>query len=239
MLQLMIGDVVVPVGPAALIPTPVRKTIPHPHEVPISYDSSERSETKETIGLLQSFHFCVDHSLVYSSEVLQNDASVESPSAGLMQLYAEYRQSIPQLASLPEPPSPSDTSVAMPAQVKEAETTGYVMSKNQHELMVEEGKLWGLLAESAASDEMPNEAAELAETLEAKSTVLWDSYMRRVLAPTRQTYEESQEILRVMGIPCIETSGRYEGEALAASLVVNGHADYVASEDTVPFSRLS
>jgi len=33
-------------------------------------------------------------------------------------------------------------------------------------------------------------------------------------------------------VPCIESTGPYEAEALASSLVLNGCADYVASEDT-------
>ena len=41
-----------------------------------------------------------------------------------------------------------------------------------------------------------------------------------------------------MGVPCVEADGPFEAEALAASLVLRGQADYVASEDTVMLSRL-
>lgn len=41
------------------------------------------------------------------------------------------------------------------------------------------------------------------------------------------------KLLRSMGIPCIVTTGAIAGEALASSLVVNGHANYVASHDAL------
>ena len=42
-----------------------------------------------------------------------------------------------------------------------------------------------------------------------------------------------KEIIRAMGVPCVETDGPFEAEALAASIVIHGQADFVASEDTV------
>jgi flap endonuclease-1 len=59
------------------------------------------------------------------------------------------------------------------------------------------------------------------------------SLLRRSNPPTEITYEESKSVLHAMGVPCIESTGPYEAEALASSLVLNGCADYVASEDTV------
>ena len=70
-------------------------------------------------------------------------------------------------------------------------------------------------------------------SLAKKSSVISESYGRRNNPPTAQTYEECKEIIRAMGVPCLDSAGPYEAEALAASLVINGHADYVASEDTV------
>ncbi|TBU38613.1 PIN domain-like protein [Dichomitus squalens] len=107
----------------------------------------------------------------------------------------------------------------------------YALSKSQRSLMEEEGKLWDMLAESLTSDDLPESITRYAEDLEAKSSVLSESYQRRTYAPTQSTYFESRQILRAMGIPCVESISAFEGEALAASLVVNGYADYVASED--------
>ncbi|EJF57941.1 PIN domain-like protein [Dichomitus squalens LYAD-421 SS1] len=107
----------------------------------------------------------------------------------------------------------------------------YALSKSQQSLMEEEGKLWDMLAESLTSDDLPESITRYAEDLEAKSSVLSESYQRRTYAPTQSTYSESRQILRAMGIPCVESISAFEGEALAASLVVNGYADYVASED--------
>jgi len=61
----------------------------------------------------------------------------------------------------------------------------------------------------------------------------WSSRTSGVTIPLPKiTYEESKDILRAMGVPCVESTGPYEAEALASSLVLNGCADYVASEDT-------
>ena len=109
----------------------------------------------------------------------------------------------------------------------------YVLSKNQQILTEEEGKLWNMLSESVVSGGFPESVTKYAEDLEAKSCILSESYQRRTNPPTPRTYLESREILGAMGIPCIEPTGAFEGEALAVSLVVNGYADYVASEDMV------
>ena len=66
-----------------------------------------------------------------------------------------------------------------------------------------------------------------------KSQLLSDSYQRRSNTPTSTTYEECKMIIKAMGTPCITCDGPYEAEALASSLVHNGKADFVASEDTV------
>ncbi|KAI0947955.1 hypothetical protein AcW1_009585 [Taiwanofungus camphoratus] len=157
-------------------------------------------------------------------------------SSSLTSLYLQYRHSIPQLTSLPN--SAPQSSVA---DVRETVTdepvvhevqTEYAMSKTQYQLMAEEGALWDGLAKSALS-ELAADAAEAAVAiLVQKSSLLSESYTRRTHPPTSETYLESKEILRAMGVPCIESTGRFEAEALAASLVLHGYADYVASEDT-------
>ncbi len=109
----------------------------------------------------------------------------------------------------------------------------YALSKSQHSLMIEEGKLWHGLAHSDDPEAVESILRSLAEELEIKSSLLSESYDRRTHPPTSETYEQSKEILQAMGVPYITPPGPFEAEALAASLVINGYADYVASEDTV------
>ena len=113
------------------------------------------------------------------------------------------------------------------------------MSKTQYQLTLEEGKLWEKLTdpdEAVDHDESPTMA--VLASLREKSSFMVQSYHRRNNPPTEITYEESKNILHAMGVPCIESTGPYEAEALASSLVLNGCADYVASEDTVRFNFL-
>jgi len=119
------------------------------------------------------------------------------------------------------------------------------MSKTQYQLTLEEGRLWEKLTdpdEAVDHDESPT--AAILASLREKSSFMVQSYHRRNNPATAITYEESKNILHAMGVPCIESTGPYEAEALASALVLNGCADYVASEDTVcfnfffPFTRL-
>ncbi|KAG0704908.1 PIN domain-like protein [Suillus ampliporus] len=133
----------------------------------------------------------------------------------LSSLYQEYRDCVAQITSLPStmevPESPDETRVE------------YIMSRSQLQMTIEEGQIWDTLADA------PETALA---TLAEKSGIMSESYTRRSNPPTAQTYEESKEILRAMGVPCIESEGPVEAEALASSLVIHGVADYVASEDT-------
>lgn len=158
------------------------------------------------------------------------------PSA-LASLYYQFRQSLPKLAALPSTaptvsPTESITEEEKAALQDEVQTV-HAMSKRQNELTSEEGDFWEHLSDAEANklgaDAVEHELAVLAE----KSNVISQSYERRTHPPTAETYEESKEILRAMGVPCIESTGPFEAEALASSLVINGYADYVASEDTV------
>ena len=111
------------------------------------------------------------------------------------------------------------------------------MSRTQYQLTLEEGKLWEKLTdpdEVIDDDELPSLA--ILASLREKSSFMVQSYHRRNNPPTKITYEESKNILHAMGVPCIESTGPYEAEALASSFVLNGCADYVASEDTVRFN---
>lgn len=144
-------------------------------------------------------------------------------------LYMEYRQSTTHLDSLPRTvPTQiveSSSDVTDPSEAR----TDYVMSKSQHHLTAEEGAFWLALSQSAAGED----AEQASDTLALKSSILSESYERRTHPPTSQTYEECKEIIRAMGVPCLEADGSYEAEALASSMVLHGQADYVASEDTV------
>ncbi|CAE6484392.1 unnamed protein product [Rhizoctonia solani] len=93
------------------------------------------------------------------------------------------------------------------------------------------------------NDESPNDEVVLEEQveplisehsakLEEQSGLMFASLARRANAPTSLTYAESRLILEAMGIPCIQSDFPYEAEALACSLVLNGLADFVGSEDT-------
>lgn len=108
------------------------------------------------------------------------------------------------------------------------------MSKTQYQLTLEEGKLWEKLTDpDEAVDHDESSTVAILASLREKSSFMVQSYHRRNNPPTETTYEESKNILHAMGVPCIESTGPYEAEALASSLVLNGCADYVASEDTV------
>ncbi|KAH9836345.1 PIN domain-like protein [Rhodofomes roseus] len=159
----------------------------------------------------------------------------EIPSA-LASLYYQYRQSLPKLAALPAT-APATSAVETvseqeKAALKEEAQTEHAMSKRQHELTMEEGVFWDHLSDAQPSqlgaDTVEHELAGLAE----RSNIISQSYERRTHPPTAETYVESKEILRAMGVPCIESTGPFEAEALASSLVLHGYADYVASEDT-------
>lgn len=195
------------------------------------------------------------------TQATQPDSRADRPSGRapglttrLSRMLVQYLNSIPTLSFLTQPPTDVKPAV-LPAVAEvirestkvevaavlpsvasedvEAAKEEYALSKNQQSLTDEEGKLWDMIAEAATADGVPEPISKYAEDLVAKSAVLSESFQRRQYPPTPSTYAESREILRAMGIPCIEPVGAFEGEALAASLVLNGHADYVASEDTV------
>lgn len=156
--------------------------------------------------------------------------SSDELASSLSSLYMEYRQSIPQLESMPHPASitpPHGTDD--PAVTREE----YAMSKTQLQLTTDEGKFWQQLAEHGSREDTQVAITALTQ----KSSIISESYERRTNPPSVETYEECKAILHAMGVPCIDTSGPYEAEALACSLVIHGYADYVASEDTVKPSR--
>ncbi|THH32067.1 hypothetical protein EUX98_g2107 [Antrodiella citrinella] len=151
----------------------------------------------------------------------------ESFTQTLMAQYIQYQQSIPRLESLPAPSLPT-----APTREGSENRVEYAMSKNQQQLTVDEGRFWEDLSRCSTPEEAQSVMRSVSDSLAEQSHILSQSYDRRTHPPTLDTYEESKEILRAMGVPCIETSGPFEAEALASSLVLHGHADYVVSEDS-------
>jgi hypothetical protein len=146
-------------------------------------------------------------------------------------LYTDYLKSSAQLnyvnSMTSDKQQPKSDAFETPPALGEA-SEEVAMSRSQLALANEEGKLWDSLV-----DQPYHDARAHAYRLVEKSKTMSQSYMRRSTPPTITAYEQCQELIKAMGIPCIETSGPYEAEALASSLVINGLADYVASEDTV------
>ena len=159
--------------------------------------------------------------------------SIESFQSELSILYSEYSQCITQLASMP--PSLEGPEIpehhATPADSPDLDARiDYAVSKQQLQMTLDEGHIWNVLSDPSSDAPLETESALM--TLAEKSTVISRSYQRRSNSPTSQTYDECKELLRAMGVPCIESSGPFEAEALACALVTHGHADYVVSEDT-------
>ena len=169
---------------------------------------------------------------IVDKDELEPSQDVHKIMSSLATLYVDYRASTQCLESLTEKASV----IPIPTTIDDSPDAAseYMMSKNQQQLTSEEGTFWSQLADPCATDE---ELQSFSTNLADKSTILSESYTRRTSLPTTQTYEESKEIIQAMGVPCIQPDGPYEAEALAASLVLHGQADYVASEDTVIFPQ--
>lgn len=147
-------------------------------------------------------------------------------------LFLDYRKSISQLASLPQ--SISEAPLPVRQMIVDSDTSAELfMSKAQYQLTIEEGQLWSKILSPKVQLEPVTDMA--VNDLAQKSSIMSASYMRRTAQPSSKTYDESKEILQAMGIPCVESNGPFEAEALASAIVRRGWADYVASEDTVGF----
>ncbi|KAJ7664312.1 PIN domain-like protein [Mycena rosella] len=145
-------------------------------------------------------------------------------------LYFDFRDSVRKLASLtpvaPDVPGHSTETEEQDARVE------YSMTKSQIQLTADEAKLWEELASPAPYSPDSYSPVQTLSALSQRADLISQSYQRRTHPPTTQTYDETKELLRAMGVPCMDTIGTYEAEALASALVLNGFADYVASEDT-------
>lgn len=164
-------------------------------------------------------------------DVLDSSSPNDAPMDGdvpsiLASLYLDYRRSRSNLAALP---TPTISPITTPHGTEEDVQVEVIMTKAQLQLTIEEGHFWeGLVADA----ETPEKSDLTLATLSHSSSMMYDSYQRRTNTPTARNYEECREIIQAMGVPCINSAG-VEAEALASSLVLNGLADYVASEDTV------
>lgn len=117
------------------------------------------------------------------------------------------------------------------------------MTKAQNQLTADEGKVWENIATSMSiymdpdapttSLDFPVSTIDDIHTLANKSYIMSMSFQRRTDIPTDQTYQECKEIIRALGIPCIDATEATEAEALASAMVHQGLADFVATEDTV------
>ncbi|TFY77815.1 hypothetical protein EWM64_g6199, partial [Hericium alpestre] len=169
------------------------------------------------------------------SQTFPTTNAVKNLPSSLSNLYLDYRQSVSALHVLAPTPLPavipSFAAPTVPPLVIEQQTEA-AMSKSQYQLMLEEGKFWQEFAESSVADEACHALETSLAAMADKSTFLVQSYFRRSHPPTEETYIESKMILQAMGLPVLESTGRFEAEGLASSLVLHGHADYVATEDT-------
>jgi hypothetical protein len=145
-------------------------------------------------------------------------------------LYQEFQRSVPEVQAM----DAQTHSLSIAEDPVDAAAT-HTASKFQKALTAAEGKIWQELAGVAADTSWSQLATDVA-ALRDESHHMTESYERRSNPPTKKTYDECKEILEALGVPCIVTEGEYEAEALASSIVVQGHADFVASEDTVRLS---
>ncbi|ETW77956.1 hypothetical protein HETIRDRAFT_55937 [Heterobasidion irregulare TC 32-1] len=155
----------------------------------------------------------------------------EDISSSLEALYLSYRRSTARLDGLS---APTFSAIRKSVQTDDSSDARaeIAMSKSQHQLTLAEGQFWEGLVKSGLPAEGDDALESRLSTIANKSSVIAESYLRRRNPPSSETYQESKAILHAMGVPCIESTGPFEAEALASSLVLHGLADYVASEDT-------
>jgi hypothetical protein len=151
----------------------------------------------------------------------------ENLSEDLDTLYEVYRRSV-KAFTLVEPAGQSHDVEGL--ENPEQTQLEMVMTKAQQDIIAREGQIWESL--SPQSEELDTAMASIS-LLATRSAAISQSYLRRAEFPTEQTFLETKLMVEAMGVPWIESMAPYEAEGMAASLVRNGLADYVASEDTV------
>jgi flap endonuclease-1 len=209
-------------------------------------DESMFLETEFIVREISPLPAQSDHSLdklPYYSTILSQEP--EDMNSAFTSLYFDFRQSISKLAFLAARETSALAPLVLSAPSDPDTQAEIVMTKAQYQLTLEERELWEQLVSSPSTimDSTESEFSSAVETtlanLTRTSNVMFESYQRRSNPPTTQTYEESKRIIEAMGVPCIDSVGPFEAEALASSIVLNGLADYVASEDTVRMPILS
>jgi len=159
-------------------------------------------------------------------------------SSMLAALYYSFLASVRPMGALLSP----RTVLPRPEEQDDETEVTQELSQAQRRLVTEEGEIWKQLLEETSEEGVEGDVSLLARELEDKSAKILTSYERRNNPPTNEVYTQSKTILQAMGVPCINAKGGVEGEALAAAIVRDGFADYVASEDTVspfpPFDTL-
>jgi flap endonuclease-1 len=138
-------------------------------------------------------------------------------------LFTRFQRSVPEASA-----AAADEAAA--AATPEDAQALHTISKHQKALTDAEDAVWRTLA--AEDADYAGLAADVAALLD-RSAALTESYGRRTNVPTAATYAEAREVLGALGVQCVVPAGACEAEALAAALVLHGHADYVVSEDTV------
>ncbi|KAL4072496.1 PIN domain-like protein [Scleroderma yunnanense] len=220
--------------------------VAHHHEASGFYEADQDGSTLDFSEYAQASHLRDDPAtaspMVFWGDVADDTArhwSFDVPSASeepclqledikfaFSTLYGEFRKGLDQITSIPSPFDVPVTSDFMPDPTEAG--IEYAMSKSQLQMTMDEGRIWKLIASSS----LPPEAEETLMSLASKSSTISYSYYRRTNLPSSETYDECKEIIHSMGVPCIAATGSFEAEALASSLVIHGHADFVASEDT-------
>ncbi|KAJ3901885.1 PIN domain-like protein [Lentinula edodes] len=218
-----------------------------------SMASSEQFSELPPESSSRSKPFVEDNIIPSSSKT----STVDDVLSTLTPLFLEYQDSLVKVASNPmhaakasishpdtDISTDSDDAVVNGAELEAgAAQEVYEMSKRQCQLTLQEGEFWDSLTSTLGSEPQlapvelhshyEGEAhRKMLQELTHKSNLISESYRISTHPPTSQTYAESKEILQAMGVPCIDCDGPFEAEALASSLVLNGYADYVASEDT-------
>jgi hypothetical protein len=216
-----------------------RHTLVMPPEMNLSEDYQEGEKWQSLASSLANLYMHYRRG-VAKLNVIPTAVISSTPSVFASQEFVEPANAQVQLdvlsSTFPQirPPSPVSSGPVDPADAH----VQAAMSKTQYQLTIEEGKLWEKLTDpDQAVDQDESQMAAILSSLREKSSFMVQSYHRRNNPPTKTTYEECKNILNAMGVPCIDSTGPYEAEALASSLVLNGCADYVASEDTVRSSR--
>ncbi|KAG8977278.1 hypothetical protein FRB90_008852, partial [Tulasnella sp. 427] len=114
---------------------------------------------------------------------------------------------------------------------------GVTFSKVQAKLITDESQVWTFILNEApktsqGQKQHTDEVIQRLRKLVLESQNLLESYSKRQSPPSSVTYDESRTILNALCVPVVEAPYPYEAEGVAASLCINGLADFVASEDT-------